>query len=229
MSERGAIDAVLAWKFPHGVVDEQIIRGYEALVRQHLSIAAPVIEAGVRERLAHEFKKRADTYGNDETPAGRAFLRAAEICHETTSPEKTPWAQRRLSDVLARAQVRQTCSACPSQWEGTTEDGRSVYVRYRWGNLTVGLGADGDAAVGAAISSPALAVELGDEFDGACTWGQVLAAADQAFDPQPNKEPPADESTGGRDTDTTPPDTTSSTAAGQKEKTNGRGTEYRRR
>lgn len=29
-----------------------------------------------------------------------------------------------------------TCIACPSQWEGTTEDNRSVYIRYRWGHLS---------------------------------------------------------------------------------------------
>jgi hypothetical protein len=28
-------------------------------------------------------------------------------------------------------------SSCPSQWEGTTESGNKVYVRYRWGNLRV--------------------------------------------------------------------------------------------
>ena len=31
----------------------------------------------------------------------------------------------------------QTCELCPSQWEGNLEDGRMVYVRYRWGRLSV--------------------------------------------------------------------------------------------
>lgn len=26
-----------------------------------------------------------------------------------------------------------TCNACPSQWSGTTENGKPVYIRYRWG------------------------------------------------------------------------------------------------
>lgn len=26
---------------------------------------------------------------------------------------------------------------CPSQWDGETSDGKEVYIRYRWGNLTV--------------------------------------------------------------------------------------------
>lgn len=27
----------------------------------------------------------------------------------------------------------QTCRSCPSQWDGTTEDGGSVYIRFRHG------------------------------------------------------------------------------------------------
>ncbi len=33
--------------------------------------------------------------------------------------------------------VKRTCHACPSQWEGTTDDGKPVYARYRWGFLRV--------------------------------------------------------------------------------------------
>ena len=40
-----------------------------------------------------------------------------------------------------------TCGACPSQWEGTTEDGRVIYVRYRHGLLTAGVGSTMDDAV----------------------------------------------------------------------------------
>jgi hypothetical protein len=31
--------------------------------------------------------------------------------------------------------LTQTCFACPSQWEGQLDDGRYVYIRYRWGML----------------------------------------------------------------------------------------------
>lgn len=36
---------------------------------------------------------------------------------------------------LKLASLTQTCEACPSQWEGTAEDGSEIYVRYRWGWL----------------------------------------------------------------------------------------------
>ncbi len=33
--------------------------------------------------------------------------------------------------------LTQTCSACPSQWEGRTADNRAVYIRYRHGYLRI--------------------------------------------------------------------------------------------
>ncbi len=30
-------------------------------------------------------------------------------------------------------------TACPSQWEGEAEDGREVFVRFRWGKIRVYL------------------------------------------------------------------------------------------
>lgn len=33
--------------------------------------------------------------------------------------------------------IKKTCEACPSQWEGWTDDGLFLYIRYRWGTLSV--------------------------------------------------------------------------------------------
>lgn len=33
----------------------------------------------------------------------------------------------------------QTCTACPSQWEGELDNGDEFYVRYRHGNFTVDI------------------------------------------------------------------------------------------
>ena len=46
------------------------------------------------------------------------------------------------------ASLVQTCPAHPSQWEGQLVDRRHVYIRYRWGELSVGFGASVDDAVG---------------------------------------------------------------------------------
>jgi hypothetical protein len=45
-------------------------------------------------------------------------------------------------------ELEKTCDACPAQWEGRLEDGRYIYVRFRSGHLTIGVGATSSEAVG---------------------------------------------------------------------------------
>lgn len=37
------------------------------------------------------------------------------------------------------ASITQTCFGCPSQWEGKTEDGKYIYMRFRWGHLRLDI------------------------------------------------------------------------------------------
>lgn len=63
--------------------------------------------------------------------------------------------------------LRKTSTACPSQWEGTLEDGRAVYARYRHGHLSVGVGDDVEEAVRSSTSDRALYADYaGDGLDG---------------------------------------------------------------
>jgi hypothetical protein len=63
--------------------------------------------------------------------------------------------------------LKRTCIACPSQWEGTLENGRVIYARYRYGELSVGVGNDIDEAVRNGMSDQALyADHIGDGLDG---------------------------------------------------------------
>ena len=59
-------------------------------------------------------------------------------------------------------ELRMTCGACPSQWEGRTADGRHVYIRFRWGELTAGISDSLDEAIGHDV----YAENLSDAFDG---------------------------------------------------------------
>lgn len=52
--------------------------------------------------------------------------------------------------------LKKTSLACPSQWEGVLEDGRVIYARYRWGELSVGVGDSVDEAVRNGVSDDAL-------------------------------------------------------------------------
>ncbi len=45
--------------------------------------------------------------------------------------------ERKAPSIVA---LTQTCLLMPSQWEGELDDGRSLYVRYRHGLLSVGVG-----------------------------------------------------------------------------------------
>lgn len=74
----------------------------------------------------------------------------------------------------------QTCMACPSQWEFYTFDNRPVYVRYRWGFLSVSVGKKygtfTDAIMDGAII---IGKEIGNSMDGYIKWEQVKEELDK--------------------------------------------------
>jgi hypothetical protein len=45
---------------------------------------------------------------------------------------------------LAVATLRRVTMMSPSQWVGTLTDGRPIYIRFRWGLLSVCIGNPGD-------------------------------------------------------------------------------------
>jgi hypothetical protein len=78
-----------------------------------------------------------------------------------------PQASKQPDSPLELATLTRTSLACPSQWEGTLEDGRAIYVRYRHGELSVGIGRDIDDAVRNGMSDQALyTADIGDRLDG---------------------------------------------------------------
>lgn len=42
-----------------------------------------------------------------------------------------------MSDLIDISTLECTCSVCPSQWEGKSEESRPIYIRYRYGWLSV--------------------------------------------------------------------------------------------
>lgn len=79
----------------------------------------------------------------------------------------------KVSGVHAVTELKKTCNACPAQWEGRTSDGRWVYVRYRWGGLRIGFGADLKEAV---RDDDSFYLDIGDDMDG-CLTGEQLREA----------------------------------------------------
>jgi len=70
-------------------------------------------------------------------------------------------------------EIIQTCPACPSQWEGVTDDGRPIYIRYRWGSLSVSIGEKGGDVTSAVRGEVILGKELGEGLDGSLEYSKL--------------------------------------------------------
>ena len=57
------------------------------------------------------------------------------------------------------AALRQTTSTCPTQWEGTLEDGRTLFAHCRRGELSVGVGDSVNDAIDNTAADKALCFE----------------------------------------------------------------------
>ncbi len=72
--------------------------------------------------------------------------------------------------------LEKTCTACPALWEGSLEDGRTVYARYRGGALSVGVGAGVDEAVHNSMSEEAFYFDhVGAGLDGFMNFEELRA------------------------------------------------------
>lgn len=76
-----------------------------------------------------------------------------------------------LGRKLVYRNLVQTCFGCPSAWEGETEDGKELYVRFRHGYWRVDV--DGTTVVSGTSNQMA---------DGVCSWDDILEwAAEEDF------------------------------------------------
>lgn len=67
-----------------------------------------------------------------------------------------------------------TCPWVPAQWEGYTADKRPMYVRYRWGQLSIRLGPVGGTILDAVRSkSEIVNRSIGDPLDGVMSYQQL--------------------------------------------------------
>jgi hypothetical protein len=61
------------------------------------------------------------------------------------------------------AKLRKTSNACPAQWEGETQDGEYIYIRYRWGELSIKVN-----------SETVLEENIGDALDGVMDEAELM-------------------------------------------------------
>ena len=59
-----------------------------------------------------------------------------------------------------------TCDVCPAQWDGELKNGQTIYIRYRYGVLSWGIGKNLTLAVRDSFSNRK---HIGDDLDGSMT------------------------------------------------------------
>ncbi len=73
-----------------------------------------------------------------------------------------------------------TCNACPSQWDGTLDDGRLFYARYRFGGFSLRIsntpGADPHDD-----GEEVMDEEIGGEYDGDMTDEEMQRLTQDRF------------------------------------------------
>ena len=87
-----------------------------------------------------------------------------------------------VGEVKRIKELKMTCGACPSQWEGFFEDGGSVYIRYRWGYLSVEDTPRGELAY--------FGRQVGDGFHGVMTTEEMLEITGLELTEDAKCEPP---------------------------------------
>lgn len=82
--------------------------------------------------------------------------------------------------MIVVKEIEQTCEVCPSQWEGITDDDRCIYIRYRWGFLSVRIGSPGDKSEFAGVRGKGiLRKQLGDSYEGILSYKELLKATSE--------------------------------------------------
>ena len=88
-----------------------------------------------------------------------------------------------MPSPLIVIRLKQTCLSNPSQWQGRLEDGRVLYIRYRWGSLYAGVGRSLAEAVGVTKEpDESHVLQVGSAYDGYIELGEVAELLADRFD-----------------------------------------------
>ena len=79
--------------------------------------------------------------------------------------------------------IKQTCNACPSQWDAWDAEGNYYYIRYRWGTLLVEK-AISESAWMAGDERLAYETTIGDALDGTLETKDMLEKIDAEILPR---------------------------------------------
>ena len=72
-------------------------------------------------------------------------------------------------------ELKRTCIACPTQYEGILDNGHSIYIRYRWGKLSIRISYGKSSNVNDAVKGhEVFTATLGGSLDGVLDDDELL-------------------------------------------------------
>ena len=89
-----------------------------------------------------------------------------------------PCCGRSTTRKMKIVKVTQTCYACPSQWDAWVDNGDRIYVRYRWGGLTITYFGQDSKLDGDLIFSS----RVGDGLDGVLEYNELRELTEHIID-----------------------------------------------
>lgn len=79
--------------------------------------------------------------------------------------------------------IERTCEACPAQWEGSLEDKRMIYIRYRWGWLSVRVSKEATDDIADAVRGKEIfGMYYGNDMDGTMLFETLMRLTENALD-----------------------------------------------
>lgn len=74
-----------------------------------------------------------------------------------------------------------TCEACPTQYDGKLDDGRMIYVRYRWGYLSIRISKDETDDIFHAVRGEEIyGICIGNGLDGWMEYSDIIDHLEKA-------------------------------------------------
>jgi len=93
--------------------------------------------------------------------------------------------------MIEITEITQTCDFCPSQWEGTDNEGYTIYIRYRHGYLSVRRSSTPTEDYTEAVRGEEIfGISYGHELDGVIDLETVLELAGGAIKMKCNETNP---------------------------------------
>lgn len=81
-----------------------------------------------------------------------------------------------MKPIVSLIEVTPICQACPSDWEAIDDEGREIYIRFRWGHLSVSL----DDLTNEPVSL--LSLQHSDPLDGVMSTEEMVELTKDVLD-----------------------------------------------